>query len=155
MNKAAVKISDPRGFKRICMNCGTRFYDMNKRPIVCPSCDSEFNNEMKLKGRKSRVSAAQEEAEGQVTKRTSKEAGGEDEDEIEEEPEDTEIVSLDDLETAETTDDDDALNVDLDDDDDDDLDDLEVDNDLDDLEDLDPDAELDEDDDEGDDKSKD
>ena len=68
MNKAAVKISDPRGFKRICMNCGTRFYDMNKRPIVCPSCDSEFNNEMKLKGRKSRVSAAQEEAEGQVTR---------------------------------------------------------------------------------------
>lgn len=112
MNKAAVKISDPRGFKRICMNCGARFYDMNKRPIICPSCDTEFNNEMKLKGRKSRASTAQEEAEGQVTKKTSKEANGDDEDEIEEEPEDTEIVSLDDLETAETTDDDDALNVD-------------------------------------------
>lgn len=29
------------GTKRTCLNCGTRFYDMQKTPIVCPKCGSE------------------------------------------------------------------------------------------------------------------
>jgi uncharacterized protein (TIGR02300 family) len=29
------------GSKRICLNCGTRFYDMQRSPIVCPKCGSE------------------------------------------------------------------------------------------------------------------
>lgn len=48
---------DPRGLKRICMSCGTRFYDMNKRPINCPSCDVEFTGEIKVKTRRSRAVA--------------------------------------------------------------------------------------------------
>lgn len=45
---------DPRGLKRICTNCGTRFYDFNKRPILCPACNTEFTGEIKVKTRRSR-----------------------------------------------------------------------------------------------------
>ncbi len=33
-----------RGTKRTCQNddCGSRFYDLNRDPIVCPICDSEY-----------------------------------------------------------------------------------------------------------------
>jgi len=29
------------GSKRTCLNCGTRFYDMQRTPILCPKCGSE------------------------------------------------------------------------------------------------------------------
>ncbi len=45
---------DPRGLKRICTNCGARFYDFNKRPITCPTCSTEFTGEIKVKTRRSR-----------------------------------------------------------------------------------------------------
>lgn len=48
---------DVRGMKRICMSCGTRFYDMNKRPIICPNCEVEFTGEIKVKTRRSRAVA--------------------------------------------------------------------------------------------------
>jgi len=35
---------DARGTKRTCQNdeCGSRFYDLNRDPVVCPICDSEY-----------------------------------------------------------------------------------------------------------------
>ena len=30
------------GTKRICPNCGTRYYDLNRDPIVCPRCGTYF-----------------------------------------------------------------------------------------------------------------
>ena len=30
------------GEKRICEDCGTKFYDLRKDPIICPKCGSEF-----------------------------------------------------------------------------------------------------------------
>ena len=30
------------GAKRKCMNCGAKFYDLNKNPIVCPKCATVF-----------------------------------------------------------------------------------------------------------------
>lgn len=42
---------DIRGLKRVCVECGVRFYDMNKRPIICPNCKTEFSNQPKIKGR--------------------------------------------------------------------------------------------------------
>ncbi len=47
---------DKRGFKRICTSCSTRFYDMNKRPIICPSCGTEFTGEVKVRTRRARAS---------------------------------------------------------------------------------------------------
>jgi uncharacterized protein (TIGR02300 family) len=30
------------GFKRQCMSCGAKFYDLNRDPIVCPKCGTVF-----------------------------------------------------------------------------------------------------------------
>ena len=30
------------GDKRQCLNCGTKFFDLNKDPITCPKCDTVF-----------------------------------------------------------------------------------------------------------------
>lgn len=30
------------GTKRICPNCGARYYDLNRDPIVCPRCGTYF-----------------------------------------------------------------------------------------------------------------
>jgi uncharacterized protein (TIGR02300 family) len=29
------------GTKRVCVSCGTRFYDLTKAPAVCPKCGTE------------------------------------------------------------------------------------------------------------------
>jgi len=31
-----------RGTKRQCQSCATKFYDLNRDPILCPSCGAEF-----------------------------------------------------------------------------------------------------------------
>jgi uncharacterized protein (TIGR02300 family) len=30
------------GLKRKCLNCASPFFDLNRTPIVCPKCRSEF-----------------------------------------------------------------------------------------------------------------
>lgn len=45
------------GVKRACLACGTRFYDMRKDPIVCPSCGAKFDVESIFRPRRSRVVA--------------------------------------------------------------------------------------------------
>jgi uncharacterized protein (TIGR02300 family) len=30
------------GIKRVCPNCGTKYYDLNRSPIVCPRCGTVF-----------------------------------------------------------------------------------------------------------------
>ncbi|MBX3513539.1 MAG: FYDLN acid domain-containing protein [Xanthobacteraceae bacterium] len=30
------------GTKRRCLSCGAKFYDLDKRPVVCPKCDAEL-----------------------------------------------------------------------------------------------------------------
>lgn len=42
------------GIKRVCLFCGTRFYDLNKSPILCPICGKEFDPEYLLK-KKSKI----------------------------------------------------------------------------------------------------
>ena len=42
------------GTKRSCTSCGLRYYDLNKTPITCPSCNAEFDPESLLKTRKTR-----------------------------------------------------------------------------------------------------
>ena len=46
------------GTKRICQNCGTKFYDMLREPIRCPHCQTEFDPEAFLKTRRSRAVAS-------------------------------------------------------------------------------------------------
>ena len=40
------------GQKRICLACNTKYYDLNKSPIICPSCGIEFDPDIYLKSRK-------------------------------------------------------------------------------------------------------
>ncbi|ACI99876.1 TIGR02300 family protein [Rhodospirillum centenum] len=42
------------GTKRICPNCGTRYYDMRKEPPACPSCGTVFDPEALLRSRRAR-----------------------------------------------------------------------------------------------------
>ena len=46
------------GNKRICPNCGTRYYDMRRDPITCPKCGAPFDAEFLVKTRKSRAVAS-------------------------------------------------------------------------------------------------
>lgn len=111
-----------RGLKRICIGCGTRFYDLEKRPIVCPSCGMEFTGDAKLKVRRSRAVA--EEASAPVVEEE------ETEKDIEVVRRDADVVGLGDVEedAADDTDEDADVEADLEEldeieDDDDDLDD--------------------------------
>lgn len=117
-------MADLKGLKRICMSCGARFYDLNKKPIICPNCTTEFTGEIKVKSRRGRlpVDSVQPEADDEVE---SQEIVADDE--SEEIEEDAETVSLDEIEEDDDDADEDAIEIDdadLDDLDDEDLDDL-------------------------------
>ncbi|MEM7679669.1 MAG: FYDLN acid domain-containing protein [Pseudomonadota bacterium] len=138
---------DARGLKRVCSECGSRFYDMNNRPIVCPSCGTEFTGEMKVKNRRGRAANTDTvDKTKKVTEDQAKNAdqsAADDEDELEDDDEDAEIVNLDDVDEDDDddiSDDDEA--AELEDIDDEDLGDLGKD-----LGDLDAGIELDEDED--------
>lgn len=47
------------GIKRVCLGCGTRFYDFNKSKIICPNCNEEFDPEY-LQKRKSKIDSEKE-----------------------------------------------------------------------------------------------
>jgi uncharacterized protein (TIGR02300 family) len=42
------------GAKRICPSCGTRYYDLLHRPVICPKCSTPFDPEAFLKSRRAR-----------------------------------------------------------------------------------------------------
>ena len=69
------------GAKRQCQSCGTKFFDLNKDPIVCPKCGTIFQGAVV---RAERVSAKDEESDDEVAT-----------------PAGVEIVSLDEVEAAE------------------------------------------------------
>ena len=40
-----MSIRAARGTKRVCQNCGSKFYDLNRDPIVCPICQTVFQQQ--------------------------------------------------------------------------------------------------------------
>src|SRR5271156_3664098 len=42
------------GSKRICPSCGTRYYDLLRKPVICPKCSTPFDPEAFLKSRRAR-----------------------------------------------------------------------------------------------------
>lgn len=92
-----------RGLKRICASCATRFYDMNKNPIVCPKCGDEFTGAVRIKTRRTRVKTDESKA-GPKTAAPQSEVA------LEEEEDDT-TVSLEDLEREENSDEDEDLEL--------------------------------------------
>ncbi len=126
--------TNKRGLKRICMSCSTRFYDFNKRPIVCPNCETEFTGDMKVKIRRSRI--ANDDDQALIVKDIAIEPEIESiKDLDDDEAEESDTVSLDDVEEDSADDDEETIDADLDldeedldddaDDDDDEDDDLE------------------------------
>ncbi len=69
------------GAKRQCQNCGAKFFDLNKDPIVCPKCGTTFQG---VVARAERATAKEDEAEDEVVA-----------------PAGVELVSLDEVEAAE------------------------------------------------------
>lgn len=100
-----------KGLKRICMNCGARFYDLDKSPIICPSCDTEFTGEIKVKSRRGRPPAEDKPVKAAAKPAVAEEA----DDEIEDIDADDDIVSLDDADedNADDLDDDEDDNVNM------------------------------------------
>ena len=68
------------GMKRQCQNCGAKFFDLNRSPIVCPKCATVFQAPA-------------------VTRAAARPAAAEDTDEADPSP--VEIVSLEDAEASE------------------------------------------------------
>ncbi|MBQ1543631.1 TIGR02300 family protein [Caulobacter sp. CCUG 60055] len=60
------------GAKQICPSCSAKFYDLGKRPAVCPKCGTEFDPEEALRSRRVRARSvtpdyeAEEEKENKV-----------------------------------------------------------------------------------------
>jgi uncharacterized protein (TIGR02300 family) len=56
------------GTKRLCPNCGARYYDLNKQPVVCPRCGTEFEMlaAAKTRPQAARPAATEEEPEAKV-----------------------------------------------------------------------------------------
>ena len=46
------------GVKRICSSCGTKYYDLNKSNIVCPSCGAKFDPNYHIKTRKAKSTSS-------------------------------------------------------------------------------------------------
>jgi len=95
------------GKKRQCLNCSARFYDLNRVPIVCPTCETVFEPEPLLKSRRWQGGAAQREAE----KVAPEKAAVETEDDITVDVEDDEDDDSADTLLADDDDDDDITEV--------------------------------------------
>jgi len=88
------------GTKRICLNCGARFYDMNRDPIICPACSTALDPVVQSRPRRARAApklAAVAAVAGPVV--------AEPDDEIETEDEDEAAVVADDDEDGDAEDD--------------------------------------------------
>lgn len=94
-----------RGLKRICASCGIKFYDMEKQPIKCPSCDAKFTGDIEVKSRRSRSTIAPDTVKrDEIEAKNAADLGDDDEDET---------VSLEDLVVEEDGDDENADSDDL------------------------------------------
>lgn len=88
------------GSKHRCHKCGTRFYDLERDPIVCPSCEAEHVPDVILK---SRVPQPVEDA-----PKPKKQVAGKDDDEDVEIEDDVDIDEDDDVALDDLDDDDDV-----------------------------------------------
>jgi uncharacterized protein (TIGR02300 family) len=98
------------GAKQICPNCQTKFYDLGRRPAVCPKCATSFDPEEALRSRRVRARATTpdyeddaERAEAAKKRAPDEEVEGF-EDEAEETPEIDEAVEAEPIEADEVDD---------------------------------------------------
>ena len=88
--KAVTPVAKPElGLKRVCMNCGAKFYDLNRDPAVCPKCGTPMQASAVTRVAPPVAARAKPAAEEEPELET---AGG------------PEMVSLEDVEAAESKD---------------------------------------------------
>ena len=66
------------GLKRTCLSCGAKFYDMQRDPIVCPSCEAVFDPNAATKLKRGRTGPAED----KVKKPAAETASDTDDDEV-------------------------------------------------------------------------
>ena len=94
------------GAKQICPSCQSKFYDLGRRPAVCPKCGTAFDPEEALKTRRVRArgAAPDYETEDEKVEKPAVEPDGF-EDEVEDVPEVDDAAAAEPLETDEDVDD--------------------------------------------------
>ena len=40
-----------KGEKHHCSNCGAKFFDLNKKPIICPKCNTEVLDKLNIRSK--------------------------------------------------------------------------------------------------------
>ena len=89
------------GGKHTCQHCGVKYYDLNRSPIVCPKCGTQFNPDALLRSRRSKPVPPEKPAAPKVAATA-----------LSAEAQEAEAVETKDLDTGETDDDVDVLGVD-------------------------------------------
>jgi uncharacterized protein (TIGR02300 family) len=97
------------GSKQVCPNCQAKFYDLLRRPAVCPKCATAFDPEEAVKSRRNRARSTTpdyEDAEETPVKAAEDQDGFEDE--VDDTPEidaavDAEPLEVDDLDADDIT----------------------------------------------------
>lgn len=93
------------GAKQICPNCQSKFYDLGRRPALCPKCGESFDPEEALKSRRVRARAVTPDydAEDEKPAAPAKEEQDGFEDEVDETPEidkvEPDVIETDDDDT--------------------------------------------------------
>ena len=92
------------GQKQICPSCSAKFYDLNKRPALCPKCQTAFDPEEALRNRRIRTRVPDYEADEEKEEKVVEEVEGFEE-EADETPELDKAVEAEPLETDEDVED--------------------------------------------------
>jgi len=94
------------GIKQSCESCGARFYDLGRKPIVCPKCDTELLPRPTKRRAGGRAAAAEDKAE--ALKATVKKVAADDDEAVDGEAvddedgiEDLSVLGRDDEDVAE------------------------------------------------------
>jgi uncharacterized protein (TIGR02300 family) len=96
------------GIKRLCGNCGAKFYDLSKSPIVCPKCSTVFVPPTAARARAEALAARVPEAAEETVAAETTEAEFVPLEEVDKEAEGTKTVAedgVDDVEVDESIDD--------------------------------------------------
>ena len=97
------------GIKRICPNCGARYYDLRKDPPTCPSCGVIYDPEALLKSRRARSAPVDDTKKPVIVADEDTDLETEDGAEIEDAEEEAAVGDLEDEAEEDAEDEDDVL----------------------------------------------
>jgi uncharacterized protein (TIGR02300 family) len=106
LDQRVANLANPElGAKQICPNCQSKFYDLGRRPALCPKCGESFDPEEALKSRRVRARAVTPDYDAEDEKPVAppKEPDGY-EDEVDETPEIDQAVEADVVDAEDDTD---------------------------------------------------